>query len=281
MSFAAPSLLVLLIPLVAMQLLFRSPRFNAGAALPGAWSDVVAPIFRPFAADRSRGVGPGSLLTLLVGALLIAALARPAVDLRSPEEFATLGGRVIVLDVGADLSRHRHLVEALKQADPGSATAVLAVAGDAYRLTPFTTDGAHVDRYVRVLSADMMPRPGKSPHLGLALGERLLEDAGFLVRQIVFLSARSAPEDVVLVPETGARRIFVDLEDGKSWEKWAEAQNAKVLSFDAVAEVADTFATAKRDAARAELPDATYDLQSPLIGLAAFLFLFRFRRQSQ
>ena len=281
MSFAAPFALLLLVPFTALFALRRSPRFNTAAQLPGAWARVVAPEFRRAVTSQSDGRPFSELLTFLAGVLLIVALGRPGVDLKDADDYASLGGRVIVIDVGADLARHRQFVSALREADPTTATAIVAVAGDAYRITPFTSDRTHIDRYVRVLNADMMPRPGQKPHLGLALAERLLEQGGYLVKQVIFLSARAAPEAPVGVPAVRTGRIVVDLGDGDTWRDWAAAQEADLAGRGAIGGIVEDFSAVTRAAARTELPDAAMDLKAPLIGLAAILFVFTFRRRSE
>ncbi len=282
MSFVSPMAFALLIPLGALFWVVRAPRFNAAAQLPGAWARAVAPAFRAIVAQRSEvAAAAAPWLTLCLGILVAIALTRPGLDVRDPDDFATLGGRVVVLDVGADLARHRQFLTALHRADPSTATAIVAVSGDAYRVTPFTTDKAHIDRYVRVLTADMMPRPGQQPHLGLARAERLLEDGGYVARQVVFLSARRAPEKVIAVPKTTADRIVVDLDDGNDWATWAEAQEAETAVRDAIEDIVSDLASSARAAARAELPDARFELTTPLIALTALLWLFKFRRRAE
>ena len=122
MSFIAPLALLLIVPFAALFFLCQSPRFNVAAHLPGAWARVVAPEFRRAIMAQSQRKGLPQLLTFLAGVLLIIALARPGVDLGEPEDFASLGGRVVVIDVGGDLARHRQFIGALKQADPVTAT---------------------------------------------------------------------------------------------------------------------------------------------------------------
>lgn len=280
MSFAAPSAFLLLAPLALLLAWSRAPRFGAAVRLPGAWAKVVAPSFRAIVAAQAQNAAARPVLSGAIAALLIAALARPGVDLAEPEAFASLGGRVVVVDVGADLVRHRQFIDALNRASPTTPTAVVAVAGDAYRVTPFTTDQAHVARYVRVLSADMMPRAGQKPHLGLALAERLLEDGGFPVRQIVFLSARRAPEDAVVAPLQSSRRIVVDLAETGDWRGWAEAQGAELAPRSAVGALAEDLRGETRELARAELPEAAMELKPGLVALAAALLLLMFRRRA-
>lgn len=282
MSFVWPLAFLLFLPMTGLIWLSRTSRFAIVARLPGAWSRVVAPRFRAIVAAQSDIAAAASpTLSIVLGILIITALTRPGLDVREPDDFATLGGRVVVLDVGADLARHWQFLDALHQADPATATAVVAVTGDAYRITPFTTDKAHTDRYVRVLTADMMPRPGQNPHLGLARAERLLEDGGYLVRQVIFLSARQPPDQTVAVPEAKARRVVVSLDDAHDWGDWAEAQRADYDGPDAASDITADHIAATWAAARAELPDARFEITPFLIALAALLWLIKFRRRAE
>lgn len=282
MSFVAPLAFLLLIPMVVLIWLSRTSRFNIGARLPGAWARVVAPRFRGIVASQSDLAAASSpALSIVLGALIITAITRPGLDVREPEDFATLGGRVVVLDVGADLAHHWQFLDALHQADPATAMAVVAVSGDAYRVTPFTTDKAHTNRYTRVLDASMMPRPGQNPHLGIARAERLLEDGGYLVRQVVFLSARRPPDQAVAVPASDAHRVVVSLDDAQDWGAWAEVQGAEHVGASAVSDITADHTAATWAAARAELPDARFEITPILVAIAALLWLLTFRRRAE
>jgi hypothetical protein len=187
---------------------------------------------------------------------------------------------VIILDVGADLARHRQFVDTLIRADPGVATSIIAVAEDTYRIVPFTTDHVQIDRYVRVLNADMMPRPGQKPHVALADAERSLASAGLPARQIVLLSARSAPDQIVEIPRQQSDRYVVKLGDAQGWEQWADAQGATVLRAGSALQLTEARRQQARRIARAEIPTARHDLTVWLIALAAVLWLLLFRRRS-
>ncbi len=282
MSFITPLALALLAPLMVIFWLSRASRFNAAAMLPGTWATVIAPRFRGIVAGRSQiAVAQAPLLTLVLAGLVAVALTRPGLDLKDPEQYGVVGGRVIVMDIGADLSRHRQFLDELHNADTTTATAIVAVSGDAYRITPFTTDRAHINRYVRVLNADMIPRPGQEPHLGLAHAERLLGETSYLVQQIVFLSRRPAPDDLVAIPLANADRIIVDLSDGTSWQAWADIQQAEFATRDAIATIARDFDAATRAAARSELPDTRFELTPIIIAITALLLLVKFRRRAE
>lgn len=282
MTFAMPLALLLLVPLVAAGVLAHATVTGWAGRLPGAWDRVVTQTLKPFIAERSRiGSHGAPLLCLVIGALLISALSRPGGDADNAEAFATLSGRVIVIDVGADLALHRHVIDTFFETDPDVPTAIVLTSGDAYRIVPFTTDKAQIDRYIRVVDASMMPEPGRRPHLGIVQAEQTLARAGILVRQIVLLSALPAPTDVVEIPPTKSDRIVIALGNAPGWEKWAKDQNADLRSDADVGEIASRLTAAARDVAIAELPEVRVEFTTILIGFAALLWLGLFRRRHE
>lgn len=278
MSFAVPIALILLVPLCMAGLLTGSARLGWAGRLPGMWDRAVAkPLKAHLARHSSLGRAAPPVLTLLIAAVLILALARPGIEVKRPQDFATLAGRVVVMDMGSDMAEHRLFVDALFRSGP-AATAIVAVAGDAYRIVPFTTDWQQIDRYLRVLRADVMPEPGRRPHLGLARAERILENADYIVRQVVLVTAKPPPEIIVEVPDSGAQRVVVALRHGEAWAPWATSWGADLLAGTDTDAIAAALDDAAKTAARTELPGARTDLSSLLLGLAAALSLLLFRR---
>ena len=281
MSFALPYALLLLAPLAALGALAGLGHGSWTTRLPGTWQQIVSPDLRPLIALRSRlSETRAPVLVFALAVLLIAALARPGFDSETQDDFANLAGRVVVLDVGTDLARHRHALDALHRTDPQVATAVVAVAGDAYRIVPFTTDKTQIDRYVRVLTNEMMPEPGQRPHLGLARAEQILQNAGYPVRQIVLLSARHAPDRIVDIPGSDSLRFVVHLDDSLDWSAWASAQDATALGRGELQDITDRLERETRRVVRAELPNARTELTAPIIAFAALLWLLLFRRRT-
>ena len=282
MSFVFPIVLVLLLPLGGLLALARSGGLGHTQRLPGTWHQIVTGELRGYLAARS-GIGKAGVpvLCFATGAVIIAALARPGIETRDSASYATLAGRVVILDVGADLARHRQFIDGLYLADPGVATSVIAASGDAYRIVPFTSDKFQIDRYVRVLRAEMIPDPGQNPHTALAMAERNLADAGFLTRQIVLLSARQAPRQIAGIPPSQARRFVVPLGPQGRWPDWSEAQGATLLTDNAIAVLTRSLRDDAQAMAQSELPSARTEFTSMLIALAAVLWLLLFRRRAR
>ncbi|MGD1926203.1 MAG: VWA domain-containing protein [Paracoccaceae bacterium] len=280
MSFVAPFSFLLLLPLLGFLFVVRSGGSGQARRLPGAWHGLVQPALRGDLAARSRlGQAVVPVLCFIAATLVITALARPGVDTDDTDRLATLAGRVIILDVGAALARHRHFMDALHSADGGIATAVIAASGDAYRIVPFTTDKSQIDRYVQVLDAGMIPRQGQSPHIALATAERILTDAGYLVRQIVLLSARGGPQETVEIPLGQSRRIVVPLGDTDRWDDWAAAEHAEIAGPAAARDLTERLKQDARAMAHAELPSTRHEFTTVLIALAALIWLLLFRRR--
>lgn len=281
MTFVLPFVLLLLLPLVGGFVLAKSAGQGRIGRLPGAWQQAVASGLRGYIAQQSKLTQTGTpILCFGTAVLVIVALSRPGLDTDSAQEYTTLAGRVIILDVGADLTRHRHFVDDLHHADSQVSTSVIASSGDTYRIIPFTTDKSQIDRYVRVLNAKMIPMPGQSPHLALAQAERLLSDAGYIVRQVVLVTARHGPEQVIEIPLGRSDRFVVPLITDEAWTGWAAAQHAAVLNDDAVADLTQSLRQEAVAAARSELPSARTEFTTFLIALAALPWLLMFRRRA-
>ena len=281
MSFVAPLALLLCIPLCAFLVLAGRLRTMSTSRLPGAWHGLVAPALRPFMAHRSGlGRAAAPVLCFVLALLVVFSLARPGMDRKDHESLGMLAGRVVIVDVGSDLTLHRHVIDDLFRADPGISTALVAVAGDAYRVVPFTTDKAQVDRYLRVLSAEMMPQPGNNAHLGLALAERMLTEAGFPVRQILILSARQAPETLVEIPTSKSERVVLPLASRDGWSEWTQAQGGTLVQEQDLPALSASLRVDARALSRSDLPTARFELTTILIGLTALLWLLLFRRRT-
>lgn len=281
MTFSLPLALILLVPLAGAGFVAASARLGWAARLPGMWAHVVAAQLQPHIARHSGLTLAGApWLCLGIAAMLVVALSRPSTSSGDAQGYANLAGRVVVIDVGENLARHQIFMDALFDASTVVPTALVAVSGDAYRIVPFTTDKAQIDRYVRVLNVGMMPEPGYRPHLGLARAERILERAGYLVRQIVIVSGTAPPERIVDVPETEATRIIVPLEHAGQWAGWAESWGATIIAKDEPEKIANRLDEAARRTAASELPQSRIDLSIIFLMLAGGLWLLLFRRRA-
>ncbi|WP_025564483.1 VWA domain-containing protein [Psychromonas sp. SP041] len=86
------------------------------------------------------------------------------------------------------LSRAKYkAIDLLKQWTEGD-KALIAYAGDAFTITPLTTDSNSIINHIPYLSPDLMPERGSRPDLALQKAISLLKNAGYQQGHIVFIS---------------------------------------------------------------------------------------------
>ena len=204
MSFAAPLWLAGLVPVAALAWALWRQAPMLVPALPGCWARLIEPPLRRFMARDLSRPGLGQVwLCLGIAACLVVAMARPLIPLGTGTDYANMVGRVILIDADQEgIAERRIAVDRFLELSPDVPTSLVAVAGDAYMIVPFTTDAAQIDRYLRVLEPDAMPMPGLAVHSGLALGEKIIADAGVVAGQIVLIAGPRAPDAVVDLPGT-------------------------------------------------------------------------------
>ncbi|MEM7270503.1 MAG: VWA domain-containing protein [Pseudomonadota bacterium] len=278
MSVIFPIALVLLLPLAALAwAMTRSDVVGAGR-LPGAWERLISPPLRSYIADRAAIVKSAApTLCLAIAALIAVALARPGLITETKPDYANIVGRVVVIDVAAGLPPQTVYVNALLEASPHIPTALIASAGESYLIAPFTTDPKQITRYLNAIRPEMMPLAGRRPHLGLALAERTLDEAGLLVRQIIVTSAGDPPPIVGVAASDTLRHVVGA--GGAGWRDYADAYQADLGDADPAPTIT-AIEEAARAAVEASLPGARTELTPWLIGGTLLLLLPLFRRRS-
>ena len=284
MTFGAPLLLLLLLPLAAVFWLTRRRGGLLLSHLPGHWDRIVEPGLRAFLARRLPERGGGQLnLCLAIAALLVLALARPGLETDEAADYGNLSGRVIVLDLGAgiDVRDQRLFAQGLLEASPGVPAAVVAVAGDAFDIVPLTTDRAQVSRYLQVLHPSLMPTPGRALQLGAAHGEAVLERAGVVAGQVVLVTGGAPPRTPRGAKGAGRPRVLVALESGTAdWSAIADALGAELAAPSDLAAIAEELEEVVGEKLRTAGPAAHRDLTPWVVALALLLWLTLFRRKA-
>lgn len=278
MSAAIPLYLLLLIPLAGAAWALTRRMGPAANRLPGGWNALVAPQLKAYLAQRSaarRNRMP--ILLLGVAAVIVLALTRPGFHHGRELDLTGVAGRVIVMDATTDIARQALFLRELQDATPRVPTAVIAAAGDAYVIAPFTTDPAQIHRYLNVLVPDMMPGEGRRLHLGLARAEALLNRAGYLAGQVI-LTAEAPPPAPVPIAPSESLRVVVALGQG-DWSAFADSYGAALRDGAAAARASNDLIELAETAARDSLPGARLDLSPWLIGGAMALWLVLFRRR--
>lgn len=281
MTFATPLFLLALIPLAIVAFLLWRQAPMLVPALPGGWARLIQPELRGFMARDLARPGLGQVwLCLAVAAIMIVGAARPLIPLGQSTDYANLIGRVIVLDADRPgIEERRIIVDQLLLAAPDAPTALALVAGDAYLVTPFTTDIAQIDRYLRVAEPDAMPAPGLAVHSALALAERVIADARIVAAQIVLVAGADAPAQMAKIPETDTLRAFVIAGDPAAWQSGSAQYGADLHAADDLEPVTAALGAAIEDL-RADLPGAVIDISPWVFGLAMVLSLGLFRQRS-
>ncbi|MDH3772554.1 MAG: hypothetical protein OET79_16410, partial [Nitrospirota bacterium] len=220
------------------------------------------------------------LLWLTIWTLLVLGLARPMLDSGAPTAYGNLAGRVIALDLGAgvDVDRQRLLVHRILDAAPTMPTALVVATAEAFGVVPFTTDRAHLDRYLQVINPDVMPVFGRAPGIAIVHAESLLERADIVVGQLVLLTGGKVPPSESTKVGDWLRALVVDNDRLSDWEGYADRIGARLTDETSIQTVIDDLddqvAAAIRDGDKA----AELALGPWLVAVAALFWLSFFRR---
>jgi len=136
--------------------------------------------------------------------LAVVALAGPSLPLASQPSYTQDEARVLLLDLSLSmratdlrpdrLSRARFKALDLLQHWQQGETGLIAYAGDAFMVSPLTSDVANITNLLPHLSPEMMPEPGSNLLAALKLADRMLRQAGYHRGQLVVLSDGIASE---------------------------------------------------------------------------------------
>ena len=275
----------LLVPVIFLLLYFARPRKRL---LPAAWAKLVSAELRGFLAQsviettvRWRFYGIITLSCLLAAALAVISIEGP----ESPNP-RNLYGRFLVLDLGLDVDDHAVVVAArnfLAQS-PDVPSGIIAVAGQAFDVVPLTTDQAHIDRYLQVIEADMMPVPGRAPHDGLLRAMRHLQRSEIVAKQIVLFSngaPPSPPQTASMTEFTSSIWIVLPPSDLAAWRGIGQAYGARLVAQSQSAAVIAALAARRASALRDAIPVSDRRELTPwfaLFALPVWLLTF-FRRR--
>ncbi len=166
----------------------------------GNWSEVCDPELLPFllqekpSEKRSRGLVTGGLATVLT----IFALAGPTWERLPTPAFRNEAALVIALDLSdsmdaADIKPSRIVQARYKIADllklrKDGQTALLVYGGDAFTVTPLTSDIATITSQLEALTTDIMPSPGRNTGLAIQKAVELLQQAGAVQGHILLVT---------------------------------------------------------------------------------------------
>ena len=193
--FLQPLWFLALIPLALLYHLLRRPPGN-----DSAWRKVVDPNLLPLLLSR-QGQDSRRLPLFLLAAgwlLTIVALANPVWEKKSLPAFQSQAARVVVLDLSLSmntqdvkpsrLERARYKVSDILARSKEGQTGLVVFAGDAFMVSPLTTDAGTISDMLRVLDPDIMPVQGSRVDLGLIKAGELLQQAGAQQGDVLLLS---------------------------------------------------------------------------------------------
>ncbi len=206
LHFIRPYWLLALPVAVLLPLLWRRLRRAAGD-----WARVCDPhLLRWLSVGEGAGqaAGRGAWLAALAWLLAAMALAGPSLQKLPDSSFASRNARVLVLDLSAsmlaqDLKPNRltqvryRLSDMLGKKQEGQ-MGLVAYAGDAFVVSPLTSDTNTIRNMLPALQPDVMPAAGSRPDRALELAAKLLQRAGHASGEILLIadSGSQAAADV-------------------------------------------------------------------------------------
>jgi Ca-activated chloride channel family protein len=197
------------------------------------WRKTIAPQLLPYLLVNSeqadQALKPVGLLGML-WLLGIVALAGPSWQ-REASPFAEEQAVLVVIikltpSMQASDIQPNRLVRAVDKIDrllaqrPDTRTALIAYAGSAHRVIPFTRDHALIVDFARELSPAVMPRVGEELLEAVQLGEKLIQDNAH-PGTILVLADSVDPGQILSLKENQANRSAVEL--------WAIAASEEVI----------------------------------------------------
>ena len=135
---------------------------------------------------------------LLAVCLCITAMAGPTTQKIPKPVFDIAQAKVIVLDMSLSmratditpnrLARMSYKAIDLINANNGGEIGLIAYAGDAFVISPITTDGSNLNALIPGLSPEIMPEFGSSPDVALIKADEMLTQAGYLNGDIIWFT---------------------------------------------------------------------------------------------
>lgn len=135
---------------------------------------------------------------LLASMLAIVAMAGPTSQKIPKPVYDIAQAKVIVMDLSLSmratdvapdrLSRMSYKAIDLINANNGGEIGLVAYAGDAFVISPITTDGTNLNALIPGLRPEIMPEFGSEPELALEKAAQMLEQAGYLNGDIIWFT---------------------------------------------------------------------------------------------
>lgn len=275
----------LLAPLLAIALLVVDRRHGQ---LPGAWHRAIGNDLQSFLARTVQQLGDPWRVALMLSLwfILCAALATIGFGQVETPKLRNLDARIVVIDLGVPeassdrITAARYLID---RADDVPA-AVVAVTEHAFDVVPLTRDASHLDRYLQVLTNDVMPIEGRSLLTGIERAIALLDRAGIQARQITVFTGSEPPSiQRFQKPErTQDNNIWLIVPENADarWQDFASELDARLVDDQQTQVIHTDFEERRQDAAaKATSIRERQDITPWLIAIAMPLWLMSFFRR--
>lgn len=195
LHFLRPQWLWALIPAAVIYGLIRSVKHRQNQAT-SMINDV---LYNYLTQGGSQTPSTQRLWPLLLGAVLaIVAMAGPTTQKIPKPVYDIAQAKVIVMDMSLSmratditpdrLSRMSFKAIDLINANNGGEIGLIAYAGDAFIISPITTDGTNLNALIPGLRPEIMPEFGSEPELALEKAALMLEQAGYLNGDIIWFT---------------------------------------------------------------------------------------------
>lgn len=256
--------------------------------LPGAWRRAIQRDLQGFLAGTVEETRSRHRLLALAALWLLlgAALARISLGHVDMPQLRDLDARIVVIDLGlADAAADRvAAARYLIDGADGVPTAVVAVTERAFDVVPLTRDAGHLDRYLQVLSSDIMPIGGRSLLSGIERAVAILDRGGIQARQIVVFTAGKPPSlgRFQKAERDADHNIWLVLPDDAkgAWQDFADTLEVELIGDRATGALLDDFEERRREAAaRALSVRERQDVTPWIIALILPLWLLLFFRR--
>jgi Ca-activated chloride channel family protein len=184
----------------------------------------------------------------LAGILAIIALSGPTFEKRPLPVFETELSKVVILDLSLSmdatdvepsrLTRAKFKINDILDATKEGQIALIVYAGDAFVISPLTTDAKTIATLVPPLSPSLMPVLGSEPARAFELADELLTNAGVFSGQIIWITdgldaddyaetrdfLTTSPHQVSILAVGTAEGAPIPLPDGQGFLKDSRGQ---------------------------------------------------------
>ncbi len=172
------------------------------------WQKIIDPRLITHLLDQAPAKSGKWPVYVLAAALTLAiiALAGPAWEKLPQPVQQSEDALLVALDLSlsmragdikpARITRAQHKIKDILQRRNEGLTALVAYAGDAHTVVPFTDDAATIAAMVPALTPEIMPKLGSRPDLAVKLGQQLLHDAGLRHARLLLVSDGILKKDI-------------------------------------------------------------------------------------